>query len=463
MSVNVAARPVDTQPLTRVVTGPVILPGDPTYDGVRAVWNAMIDRKPAAIVRCTSEADVVAALGFARERRLPISVRGGGHHIAGLSVCDGGLMIDLSTMRGVHVDAAARRAVVQPGALLADVDAATMAHDLATPLGINSTTGVAGLTLGGGFGWLTRQYGMTIDNLVAARVVGADGVVRSTSIDEHPDLFWAIRGGGGNFGIVTEFTFALHPIPSQVLAGLLVFPMDRCREILREYRAFVARAPEALNVWVVLRKAPPLPFLPVEVHGQEVVVLALFYTGEPASGASHVELLRAFGPRLGEHVGPVPYGAWQQAFDPLLAAGARNYWKSHNFTDLSDDAIEALADYAGRLPSDHSEIFVALVSGAANRVPTSVTAYVGRDAQLVVNVHARWEDASSDDACISWARAFYQASAPFASGGAYVNFMTGDEAARVPAAYGQNYARLVELKRRFDPDNVFRTNQNIAP
>ena len=460
---NAAARVVDTHALTLAVAGPVLGPGDPDYDGVRAVWNALIDRQPAVIVRCAGDADVVAALAFARERGLPISVRGGGHHIAGTSVCDGGLMIDLSLLRGVRVDAAARRAIVEPGALLADVDAATLACGLATPLGINSTTGVAGLTLGGGFGWLTRLHGMTVDNLVEARVVGADGIVRRASVDEHPDLFWAIRGGGGNFGIVTAFTFALHPIAPEVLAGLLVFPMDRCRAILRDYRAFVERAPEALNVWVVLRKAPPLPFLPPAVHGQDVVVLALCYAGDPAGGHSHVDALRAFGPRLGEHVGPVPYGAWQQAFDPLLAPGARNYWKSHNFTALSDGAIEALAGYAGRLPSDHSEIFVALVAGAANRVPAAATAYAGRDARLVVNVHARWDAPADDDACISWARAFYQASAPFASGGAYVNFMTGDEAARVPAAYGENYARLVALKRRFDPDNVFRTNLNIAP
>ena len=456
------ARAIDIPSLTSAVKGPIVLPGDPTYDADRAVWNAMIDRRPAAIVRCVDEADVVAALRFARAGGLAIAVRGGGHHIAGTSVCDGGLVIDLSMMKAVRVDAAARRAVVEPGARLADVDAATLAHGLATPLGINSTTGVAGLTLGGGFGWLTRQHGMTIDNLVAARVVGADGVVRRASVDEHPDLFWAIRGGGGNFGIVTAFTYALHPIAAEVLAGLLVFPMDRCQEILWQYRALVARAPETLNVWVVLRKAPPLPFLPADVHGREVVVLAVFDTGHPAFGAAHVDQLRAFGPRLGEHVGPVPYGAWQQAFDPLLAAGARNYWKSHNVTELGDGAIDALASYAGRLPSDHSEIFVALVSGAANRIPSPATAYVGRDARFVVNVHARWETPADDDACVSWARAFYQASAPFASGGAYVNFMTGDEAARVPAAYGENYARLVALKRRFDPDNVFRTNHNIA-
>jgi FAD/FMN-containing dehydrogenase len=304
---------------------------------------------------------------------------------------------------------------------------------------------------------------MTVDNLVSADVIGADGTMRRASAAENPDLFWALRGGGGNFGVVTRFEFALHPLPPQVLAGLLVFPMAHGRTILQRYRAFVERAPESLNVWAVLRKAPPLPFLPGEVHGQGVVVLAVFSAGDPVEAATHIDELRQFAPLLGEHVGPAPYGGWQQAFDPLLAPGARNYWKSHNFTELGDGAIAALVTYAQQLPSDQSEIFVALVSGAANRVPADATAYASRDAKLVVNVHARWEDASGDAACISWARAFYAASAPFASGGAYVNFMTGDEAARVPAAYGDNYARLVELKRRFDPENVFRTNQNIAP
>ncbi|MEO5821705.1 MAG: FAD-binding oxidoreductase [Vicinamibacteraceae bacterium] len=461
--VNVPARAIDTQTLISVLAGSILVPGDATYDEVRAIWNAMIDRRPAVIVRCANAADVTTAIGFARERGLEISIRGGGHNIAGTSVCDGGVMIDLSLMKQVRVDAAARRAWVEPGALLADVDRATLAHGLVTPLGINSTTGIAGLTLGGGFGWLTRTHGLTVDNLIAVWIVGADSVLRRASVDENADLFWAIRGGGGNFGVVTEFEFALHPIANDVLAGLLVFPMAHVDEILRQYRDFVAQAPEALNVWVVLRKAPPLPFLPAEVHGQEVVVLAVFYTGDAGDGASHIDRLRQFGPVLGEHVGPVPYGAWQQAFDPLLAAGARNYWKSHNFTELADGALAALARYATQLPSDQSEIFVALVSGAANRVPSGAMAYPNRDTRLVVNVHARWEDAASDGACVDWARAFYAASAPFASAGAYVNFMTGDEAARVPAAYGANYARLVELKRRFDPDNVFHVNQNIAP
>ena len=460
---NVLARVVDTQMLTAAVTGTVVRPGDPTYDGVRAIWNAMIDRRPAIIVQCASAADVVAAIAFAREHGLEMSVRGGGHNIAGTSVVEGGVMIDLSQMRQVRVDAVARRAYVEPGALLSDVDRATLEHGLATPLGINSTTGVAGLTLGGGFGWLTRTHGLTVDNLVSADVVGADGRMRRASASENPDLFWALRGGGGNFGVVTQFEFALHPMRPEVVAGLLVFPMAQATEILARYRTFIERAPESVNVWAVLRKAPPLPFLPAEVHGQGVVVLAVFSAGDPAVAAAQVDVLRRFGPLLGEHVGPAPYVGWQQAFDPLLTPGARNYWKSHNFTELSDGAIAALTTAASQLPSDQCEIFVALVAGAANRVPADATAYAGRDTRLVINVHARWEDAGADEACIAWARAFYAAAQPFATGGGYVNFMTADEAARVPSAYGANYARLVETKRRFDPDNVFHANQNIAP
>jgi FAD/FMN-containing dehydrogenase len=461
--VNVLARVVDTQMLTAAVTGTVVRPGDPTYDGVRAIWNAMIDRRPAIIVQCASAADVVAAIAFAREHGLEMSVRGGGHNIAGTSVVEGGVMIDLSQMRQVRVDAEARRAYVEPGALLSDVDRATLEHGLATPLGINSTTGVAGLTLGGGFGWLTRTHGLTVDNLVSADVVGADGTMRRASASENPDLFWALRGGGGNFGVVTQFEFALHPMRPEVVAGLLVFPMANATEILARYRTFIERAPESINVWAVLRKAPPLPFLPADVHGQGVVVLAVFSAGDPAVAAAQVDVLRRFGPLLGEHVGPAPYVGWQQAFDPLLTPGARNYWKSHNFTELTDGAIAALTTAAGQLPSDQCEIFVALVAGAANRVPADATAYAGRDTRLVINVHARWEDAGADEACIAWARAFYAAAQPFATGGGYVNFMTADEAARVPSAYGANYARLVETKRRFDPDNVFHVNQNIAP
>jgi FAD/FMN-containing dehydrogenase len=452
-----------TATLKAAVRGEILAPGDPAYESARVIWNAMIDRRPALIVRCASADDVRSAIGFARENRLEISIRGGGHNIAGNAVCDGGLMIDLSSMKDIRVDAANRRAFVESGATLHDVDAATQAHGLATPVGINSTTGIAGLTLGGGFGWLTRKHGLTVDNLISADIVTADGEQRHLSARENADLFWAIRGGGGNFGVVTRFEFGLHPVGPDVHAGLIVFPFDRAADVLRQYRDFVRSAPEDLNPWVVVRKAPPLPFLPATVHGQPIVALALFHAGAPADAEKAIAPVRGFGPAVGEHVGPVPYVAWQQAFDPLLTPGARNYWKSHNFTELSDGALDSIVEFAGRLPLPQCEIFVGLIAGAANRVAPDATAYRHRDAKFVMNVHGRWDTAAEDETGTTWARAFFKASAPYASAGAYVNFMTAEETERIRAAYGANYDRLVAIKRRYDPENVFHLNQNIAP
>lgn len=445
------------------VMGRIILPGDSNYDEVRAIWNAMIDRRPALIVQCTQADDVAHAIAFARENQLEISIRGAGHNIAGNSVCDGGLMIDFSEMRNVRIDAATKRAHVDPGATLADFDAAAQKHGLATPVGINSTTGISGLTLGGGFGWLTRKHGMTIDNLVAADLITADGKKINTNRDEHSDLFWAIRGGGGNFGVVTRYEFQLHPLGPEILAGLLVFRFEQARQILTQYREFVASAPEELNVWVVLRKAPPLPFLPEKVHGKEVMVLAVFYTGDAAEGDKLIEPLRSFGELHGEHIGVQPYVEWQKAFDPLLTPGARNYWKSHNLTQLSDGLLNTLIEYAGNLPTPQCEVFLGLVAGAANRVPADAMAYGHRNARFVLNVHGRWDEAADDQKVIAWARALFHAAAPYASAGAYINFMTEDEGERVAAAYGDNYARLGQIKRQYDPDNVFHLNQNIKP
>ena len=445
------------------VKGQVVLPDAPGYDDVRKVWNAMIDRRPAVIVQCAAADDVSRAIQFAREHGLEISIRGAGHNIAGNAVCDHGMMIDLSTMTAVRVAAEQRRAYVEPGATLSDFDKAVQAHGLATPVGINSTTGIAGLTLGGGFGWLTRQYGMTIDNLVSADVITADGKKQRVSENENADLFWAIRGGGGNFGVVTQFEFQLHPVGPEILAGLIVFPFDQAKRVLTQYREFVASAPEELNVWVVLRQAPPLPFLPEDVHGKEVIVLPVFYAGDIAEGERLIEPLRRFGEAHGEHIGAQPYVEWEQAFDPLLTAGARNYWKSHNFTELSDGALDSMIEFAGRLPSPQCEIFIGLIAGAPNRVPAAAMAYGHRDAKFVLNVHARWDEAAHDEACIGWARAFFQASAPYASAGAYVNFMTEEEGDRVAAAYGSNYDRLVQIKKRYDPENMFHMNQNIKP
>jgi FAD/FMN-containing dehydrogenase len=443
--------------------GEVVSPGDEAYDDARKIWNAMIDKHPALIVRCTTTSDVVLAVNFARDNGLLLAVRGGGHNIAGSAMCDDGIVIDLSQMKAASVDPAARRVTIEGGATLADLDASTQAHGLATPLGINSTTGVAGLTLGGGFGWLSRKHGMTIDNLESAEVVTAAGEVVRASNTEHPDLFWALRGGSGNFGVVTHFEFRLHPVGPDVLSGLIVYPISAAKSVLRQYREFLAQAPDALSVWAVLRQAPPLPFLPEEVHGTGMIALALLYADDPKLGEPLIDPLRKFATPLGEHVGVQPYIAWQQAFDPLLTPGARNYWKSHNFSTLQDGLFDAVIESIENLPSPQCEIFFGAIGGATTRPAPESAAYAHRDAQFVMNVHGRWQEQADDERCIGWAREFFKASAPFASGGVYVNFLTADEGDRVRSAYGPNYDRLAQVKRTYDPDNLFRMNQNIQP
>ena len=463
-----AGAPVEISPevvdkLKRELRGALLTPADPGYDDARSVWNAMIDRRPALIVRCAGAADVLAAVRFARDYGLLLAVKGGGHNIAGSAVCDGGLMLDLSPMRSVHVDPWNRTARVEPGAILADLDREAQAFGLATSLGINSTTGVAGLTLGGGFGWLSRSFGHTIDNLLAVDVVTAAGQLVRASAEENADLFWGLRGGGGNLGIVTSFTLQLHPLGPTVLAGLIIYPFDQAPELLRRYRAFVATAPDALTVWTVLRKAPPLPFLPADIHGKEVVVFALLYAGDVTEAERAIAPLRAFATPVIRDGAVVEYCAWQAAFDPLLTPGARNYWKSHDFAELSDAAIDLMVDYARRLPSPECEIFIAHLGGAAGRVATEAMAFPHRDATFVLNVHGRWRNADDDDGCIGWARRFFAATAPHATGGVYVNFMTDDEQDRVRAAYGANYDRLAALKAKYDPDNLFQVNLNVKP
>jgi FAD/FMN-containing dehydrogenase len=440
--------------------GDLVTPASPEYDEARRIWNAMIDRRPGLIVRCANADDVVHAVRFAREHGLLTAVRGGGHNIAGSGLCDGGLVIDLTPMKSVRIDPRGRTAHVEPGVTLGELDKEAQAFGLATPLGINSTTGVAGLTLGGGFGWLSRKYGMTVDNLISADVVTAAGERVRASERENQDLFWGIRGGGGNLGVVTSFEFRLHPVGPEVLAGLVVHPYARAGELLRRYRELAATAPDELALWVVLRKAPPLPFLPTDVHGKEVLVFALCHAGDPETGRKAVEPLMALGDPVGTHVDPMPFTAWQSAFDPLLTPGARNYWKSHNFTALSDEALDLTVRYAGRLPTPQCEIFIGQVGGATKRVPSDATAYPHREVEFVMNVHTRWDDPADDRRCVAWAREFFEATAPHATGGVYVNFIPEDEE-RVPAAYGRNYDRLIEVKRKYDPDNLFRINQNI--
>jgi len=441
----------------------LLTPASPGYDEARTIWNVMIDRRPALIAQCSTAAQVQEAVRFAAANDLLVSIKGAGHNIAGNAVCNDGLMIDLSPMKRVAVDAPGRTAAVQPGVTLAEFDAAAQTHGLAVPLGINSTTGIAGLTLGGGFGWLTRKLGFTVDSLIAADIVTADGALRRASETDHADLFWAIRGGGGNFGVVTNFEFRLHPVGPEVLAGLIVHPFDNMQALVKHYRTFVAAAPDDLTVWLVFRKAPPLPFVPAEWHGREVAVIAIVYAGDISTGERIIEPLRRFGRPVGEHLGPMPYTAFQQAFDPLLTPGARNYWKSHDIRQITDGAADVIQQFVSRLPSPHCEIFLGHLGGAAARVPSDAMAFSRRDAEFIINVHTRWEQAADDARCIGWAREFFAEMAPHAMGSVYVNFMPEDEGDRVPAAFGPNYARLAVIKAKYDPKNLFRMNQNIQP
>ena len=442
--------------------GTLLQSGDTGYDEARALWNSMIDKRPSLIARCTGTADVINCVNFARENNLSVCVKSGGHNIAGTASNNGSLMIDLSRMNAVRVDPKSKMTWVGPGATLRVVDHETQAFGLAVPLGINSTTGISGLTLGGGFGWTSRSLGLTIDNLVSADVVTAGGKLLRASKKENPDLFWGICGGGGNFGIVTSFQFKLHPVGPMVLGGLIVHPFSEAKQAFRYYRDFVSKVSDKLTCWVVLRKAPPLPFLPPDVHGKEIFIIAVLYNGDIKKGEKEVEPLRKFGKPIADVIGPMPFVAFQQMFDPLLTPGARNYWKSHNFSKLSDEAIDTIVDYAGKLPTPLTEIFVGQLAGAINRVKKNATAYPHRDTNFVMNVHTRWEDMALDNPCIQWARNFFDVSAKYSNGSVYVNFISeGDQ--RTASAFGTNFKKLAKLKKKYDPQNFFKANQNIKP
>ena len=449
--------------LAASLRGDVLTADSPGYDEARTIWNAMVDKRPGLIVQCAGAADVKRAVNFSRENDLLVAVQGVGHNIAGNAMCDGGIVISLSGMKSVRVDPKTQTVLAEPGVTLGDLDNETQAFSLAVPVGINSTTGVGGLTLGGGFGWISRKHGLTIDNLISADVVTADGDLVKASANENTDLFWGIRGGGGNFGIVTSFEFQAHPLGPEILSGLIVHPFSDARDVLHHYREFAAKAPDELTVWVVLRKAPPLPFLPEEVHGTEVVILAALYAGDMADGEKALAPLREFGNPIADVISPHQFVGFQAAFDPLLTPGSRNYWKSHDFLELSDELLDMLIDYAGKLPDPQSELFIAQMGGATNKVVPDATAYRHRDTEFIMNVHGRWSDTSDDERCIGWCRDLFQATTQFATGGVYVNFMTEEEEQRVEDAYGDSYKRLVELKKKYDPTNLFRLNQNINP
>jgi FAD/FMN-containing dehydrogenase len=444
--------------------GELIIANDAGYDEVRSVWNAMIDRRPALIARCLGVTDVVACVNFAREHGIALSVKGGGHNISGLAVCEGGLMVDMSRMRGVWVDAPARTARAQAGCLLGDVDRETQIHGLAAVLGFVSATGIAGLTLGGGFGYLTRRYGWTSDNVSSMEVVTAEGRVARTSDKENSDLFWGLRGGGGNFGVVTGFDYKLYPIGPEIVAGAIAWRAESASEILEMCRTVMEKAPPELVCVAALRNAPPAPWLAKEIHGKPIVALFVCYTGNLSEGAKLVGPIKAFGSPVGDIVQRRPYISQQSLLDATQPKGRRYYWKSEYLPSLKPGMLATTIKYAEAIASPHSAIILFPLDGALNRLPEDHSAVGNRDTAWVLNITASWEKAEDDKTNIEWARAAWRDLRRFSTGGTYINFLTeeeGDE--RIHAAYGNNYARLVEVKSKWDPDNQFCMNKNIPP
>ena len=450
------------------LAGQLIRPGDAAYDEARRVWNGLIDKYPALIARVANVADVVAAVNFARENDLLVSVRGGGHNAAGHATNDGGLVIDLSLMKGIQVDPQARIVRVQGGVTWGELDQATQEFGLATPGGIVSTTGIAGLTLGGGLGLLRRKYGLSIDNLRSVEVVTADGQILTASKTENADLFWAVRGGGGNFGVVTSFEYTLHPVGPTVTLLLVMYPAAEAKQIIPAWRDFMTTAPEELSSNGKFTTVPSAPFMPAEIHGKPVFVLFGMYSGEVIEGERLIQPLRQLTQPVIDFSGPMPYTAVQSIFDPLFPKGELlAYWKSTSLRHLDDQVIDTISKWAATSPSSQTIVDLWAMGGAVNRVATDATAFGDRSAPFWLVFNTSWTDPQDTDKNIAWTRAFYEAVQPYSAGGGYLNFPglneDQDREQYVRASFGANYERLVTLKNKYDPTNLFRLNQNIKP
>jgi FAD/FMN-containing dehydrogenase len=453
----------EVKSLAGVFSGELIAPGNPRYETARRVWNGMVDRRPALIARCAHEGDVIAALRFARERGLPVAVRGGGHNVAGNAVCDGGVVIDLSAQKGIHVDPARRTARAQPGVLLGELDRATQAFGLATPTGNVSMTGIAGLTLGGGLGWIARKHGPTCDNLLCADLVTADGDRVRASSEQNPDLLWGLRGGGGNFGAVTSFEYRLHPVGPQVIAGGVVHPFADAAEVFRFFADFAADAPDELSVLASTFRASPAHPVPPEMQGELVTVLAVCYAGDLAAGEQALRPLRSFGRPLADLIAPMPYTALQTGSDAAYPSGQHNYWKSHYVGEITDGAIATVIEHAPLMSSPQSAFYFQHLGGAIGRAGAETAAFGHRDAAFDFAILTVWQDPAETAEHTTWARDFFAAMQPYATG-VYVNNLGIEGADRVRAAYApETYERLVALKQTYDPHNIFHLNQNIAP
>jgi FAD/FMN-containing dehydrogenase len=444
------------------VRAPILTSSDPGYDEARAVHNGMFDKHPAVIVRAEQVADVIEAVNFARDAGLDLSVKGGGHSAPGFGTNEGGVVIDLSLMRYVDVDPAAQTARTGGGATWGDFNYATHAYGLATTGGIVSTTGVAGLTLGGGIGYLTRGYGLSLDNLLSAQVVTADGQVRTASAEQNQDLFWALRGGGGNFGVVASFEFQLHPV-KDVYVGLFFYELDQTANLFRFYRDFIKDAPEAYGCFPAFQIAPPLPFVPPERVGDTFCAAVVHWAGPLEQGENAMKPFRDLAPVVAEMVGPMPYPALNSAFDPLFPKGIRSYWKGNFVTELTDAAIDAHVEHGAKVPEVSATMHLYPINGAVHRVGADETAFAYRDANFATVIVAAWSDPSLDQERIQWVRDYYDATAPLSEPGGYINFMADDDQSRIRDNYKGNYDRLVAVKRSYDPDNFFHINQNIPP
>jgi len=456
------AKPTIEQ-LRERVRGEVITPGDEGYEQVRKVFNAMIDRRPRVVVRCANAGDVMASVDFARENRLDLAVRGGGHSVPGFGTCDDGVVVDLSRMRGVRVDPRTRTARAEGGATWGDFNHATHAFGLATTGGVVSTTGIAGLTLGGGIGHLARGFGLSCDNLVSADVVTADGRFLVASDSENEDLFWAIRGGGGNFGVVTSFEYNLHPV-KDIYGGVMFYELSEAGNVLRFYRDFIADAPEELGAFPAFQIAPPLPFIPANRQGDTFIAIVACWAGPVDRGERAFKPFHDLAPVVAELVGPMPYPALNSAFDALYPPGQlQHYWKANFVTELTDDAITAHLEHGPKVPVVNSTVHIYPINGACHRVSSEATAFAYRHANFATVIAGMWPDPDQNEANIRWVRDYYEATAPHSEAGGYINFMAGDDQDRIKDNYKGNYERLVKIKREYDPGNLFHLNQNIRP
>ena len=444
------------------VRGDVITSQSPKYDEARSVYNAMIDRRPLAIVRAANITDVRTAVNAARESGLPLAIRDGAHSVPGFGTVDDGIVLDLSTMKGIRIDPEKRIARVQGGCDWGDFDHAAHSFGLATTGGIISTTGVAGLTLGGGIGYLARAHGLSIDNLRSADVVLADGSFVTTSATEHPDLFWALRGGGGNFGVVTELEFDLHPVDT-IYGGPMFFELDVAEELFRTYRDWIAAAPRAMCAFPAFQIAPPLPFIPEDRVGEPFAMLVSCFNGNDEDAEALLRELRAVGTPVAEHVGRMPYPALNSAFDGLLPKGLQHYWKAAFLPELTDGVIAAHVEHGPKVPAMESTMHLYPIDGAVHDVAVDATAFAYRGANFAPVIAGMWPNPADNEANISWVRDYHQALEPHTSDGGYINFMAGDDQGRIRANYGTNYDRLASIKKTYDPGNLFRINQNIPP